>query len=117
MSRRKQLLVRLSAGAFALATALGATLAVSGGDAFAGTNGQEVVVYNANSPSTYVAVCGANQNNQQVCSSWGYNPRGAESSLSGWWWKGWVRIYTNAGTSYSCYVAPSMSGNWVGCSI
>ena len=58
---------RFAIGALAATSlATGGSL-VAAGTASAGTNGQQVVVENVNSPATAVEVCGTNQNNVYVC--------------------------------------------------
>jgi hypothetical protein len=118
---------RLAAGVVLTSLMVGGFLVTTEGAAVAGTNGQEVQIYNYNTSSTSQYICGYNQNTSWVCSSWSPpNPQGSAATLNGWWWKTasgqygfqYVRIYTNTGGLYFCNVPQSLSGyNVVRCTI
>jgi hypothetical protein len=88
--------------------------------ASAGTNGQQVSVYNPHGGMN-IYICGYNQNNSWVCYPYSYLPYGGRVSTYGWWWKGGVYIYEyNYNNQFmrmgqSCYspqVNNPPSNNW-----
>jgi hypothetical protein len=118
---------KLAGATLVLSLLTGGTLIATQSAAVAGSNGQQVQIYNYNTSSTYQYICAYNQNTQWNCSSWSpYNPRGSAATLWGWWWKTasgqygfqYVRIYMNTGGYYNCNVPQSWSGgNVVTCTI
>lgn len=94
-------------------------LSIGPGIAAAGTNGQQIYIYDLVSPQqSSVQVCGTNQNNNYVCHSWPTPTSTTE--LSGWWWVGPVTInnYDANGNllgQTSCDVPKAQSSNWYPC--
>ncbi|MGW5423136.1 hypothetical protein [Streptomyces sp. NPDC003943] len=76
------------AGAAAVA---GAALCVLGsGTASAGSNGQQIEFYDQRGDVYSVFLYGTNQNGQTVAGC--FNTPNTDNYLSGWWWKGDLRI-------------------------
>lgn len=72
-----------------------ATLAAAGivgfsGAAFAGSNGQQIEFYDQRGDVYSVFLYGTNQNGQTVAGC--FNTPHTDNYLSGWWWKGDLRI-------------------------
>lgn len=115
--------MKLGKLAAVIALASGGALLASEGAAVAGTNGQQVGVYNANTNSTSQDICGYNQYDNWACTGWSpSNPRGSVAVRYNYWFKsasgiyGYqnVRIYLNTGGYYSCYVPPVSNSNiWI----
>jgi hypothetical protein len=69
-----------------------------GGAAFAGTNGQQVIVVGTAQYSAQI--CGYNQNNDYVCTGYISTPN-PETPVSGSWWVGTITIYGWTGNGAS----------------
>ncbi|MFB6836117.1 hypothetical protein [Streptomyces sp. NPDC056361] len=80
---------RVARGAAATALAAGGVFGFAGA-ASAGTNGQQIEFYDQRGDVYSVYLYGTNQNGQTVAGC--FNTPNTDNYLSGWWWKGDVRI-------------------------
>jgi len=79
----------------------------------AGSNGQQVVLNTHNGEWAYL--CGTSQDNTYHCwwgRTWGYS-----TWVGGWWWKGWVAVYSydlnwRYQGQFWFYVPPSQPSDW-----
>jgi hypothetical protein len=89
-----------------VAALLAATLVfVAPGVSQAGTNGQQLVVFNYDAHS--IEICGFNQNGQAECPKFNLSFVYGEHFINGWWWKGLVTV-----GYYSGYNESGLIGNW-----
>ena len=120
---------QMATGLLATAALTGTGLLAPTVPASAGTNGQEVTIYNPSADTSacqinkcWVRVAGYNQNGK-----FRWTPLSTPTEISylyNWWWAGWVTIYGYgpggvAGghiTTNECYVPKVQKGsNWVFC--
>ncbi|AZM93612.1 MULTISPECIES: hypothetical protein [Streptomyces] len=109
-------------GTAAAAVALaGATLLAAAGPAAAAGNGQQIAFRDNSYSAHSIQIEGHNQNGYHVSQCFTVSP-GGSTQISGWWWKGTVRVksFNNGGCtgttfrwSQDKYIPEQQSGDWV----
>ncbi|MFD7631268.1 hypothetical protein ACFV7Q_35530 [Streptomyces sp. NPDC059851] len=85
-----------------------ACLAVGAGTAAAGTNGQQIKLFDTSSTVNSFRLSGPDQSGQWVSRCW--NRQGMTTYASGWWWKGTVQVDYYHGSNCN-------SGYWASTSV
>ncbi|MFB6837218.1 hypothetical protein [Streptomyces sp. NPDC056361] len=114
MSVRKKVATTVAASALAFAGLLG-----SAGQSFAGSNGQQLRFHDTSTVVYSIRVEGYNQSGESVSGC--FSTPSKDTWISGWWWKGEVRVtfYKNNSCSFATYyddtivwVPTEQSGDW-----